>query len=504
MKQPDTHKTATQPEMPLEYLQALLDVSRQINSIKQPDELLESILDIAINHLSAERGFVLLKDEKSDNAFLPKAVKNIGTLKVSEVSDISHTTVQKVLKTTKPLLSFDAHSDERFDDVKSVVLHKIQSIAVVPLILKGTMIGVIYIDSREQKAGFTRQSLGFLQAFANQAAIALENARLLAQLQDENALLKEEFHRIYAFKEIIGKSKAMEQVFRMMGKVLNTGTTVILTGETGTGKEVVARAIHYNGNRSKKAFVPINCGAIPENLIESELFGHKKGAFTGAISDKTGLIESADGGTLFLDEVGELPLTMQVKLLRFLQERQFTPVGDVRPRTADVRIIAATHRDLQELIKAGEFREDLYYRLNVININIPPLRDRRKDIPLLVHHFIKKLNRKLETQVKSVTPGAVEQLTKYSWPGNVRELENTLERAIVLDNDGRISEDDLVINFNNNEATDIEAGVSLEHVSRQLLKKTLQSVDGNRTKAAQIMGVSLRWVHYKSKAWGLK
>lgn len=485
------------------YFQALLEISEQINSIKKPEELLESILDIAINHLSAERGFILLKDNKNEEDFETRAVRNIGTLKIEEVKDISHSTVKKVLKESKPLLSFDTPSDKRFDDAQSIVLHKIQSIAAVPLILKGEMIGVIYIDSRDQKAKFTRQSLDFLQVFANQAAIALENARLISLFQQENALLKEEFHRIYAFKEIIGKSKVMQQVFQMMGKVLNNETTVLLFGETGTGKELVARGIHFNGIRDKKPFVPVNCGAIPENLLESELFGHKKGSFTGAVSDKTGLIEMANGGTLFLDEIGELPLSMQVKLLRFLQDKQYVPIGDTRVRLADVRIISATNKNLEDSIRSGEFREDLYYRLHVINIAIPPIRERKKDIPLLVHHFLKKYNNSLVKQVSSVSTEAMNKIVNHDWPGNVRELENAIERAIVLDTDLIIGEDDLMFSIGKDKSAGIEAGLTLEKLSKKLLEKTLRAVDFNKTKAAEMMGVSLRWIHYKMKEWDL-
>jgi Nif-specific regulatory protein len=488
-------------DIPQQYLQALLEISNQINSIKEPEILLENILDIALQQLSAERGFILLKE---NGEYVPRAVRNIEKQKLDEIDDISHSTIQKVIEKKQPLLSFDALSDGRFDDSQSVILNQIQSIATVPLVLKGELIGVIYIDSRGQKARFSKQSLNFLQAFANQAAIALENARLIVGFQQENAILKEEFHRIYAFEEIIGKSKAMEQVFQMMGKVLNNDTNVLLMGETGTGKELVAKAIHYNGSRSKKAFVPVNCGAIPESLIESELFGHKKGAFTGAINDKEGLIKVADGGTLFLDEVGELPPTVQVKLLRFLQDRQFTPVGEVNPHTVDVRIITATNRDLQKAISQGIFREDLYYRLHVIHIIIPPLRERKKDIPVLTQYFLQKFGDKLEKRIKSVSPSAMDLLLQYDWPGNVRELENTLERAVVLDSNNCIDVEDLMLVLDDGKPSGIVAGMKLEDLSKELLEKTLIAVEGNKTLAADMMGVSVRWVHYKAKEWGLK
>lgn len=489
--------------MNITYVNALVDISQKINTIRDPDDLLNSIMDIAIQQLSAERGFILLKDEKKPDQFYPKAARNIDPSHVSHIQDISQSTVKKVLESCKPILTFDALSDERFDDSESIITQKIRSIACVPLMYKGELLGVIYIDRRGQKAALTNDSLDFLQAFANQASIALENVRLLTRLQEENSRLKEEFHRIYAFQEIVGHSPAMESVFQTMGKVLNNDTTILLMGETGTGKELVARAIHYNGWRKEKPFVPINCGAIPENLVESELFGHKKGAFTGAISDKRGLVEAANGGTLFLDEIGELPPPMQIKLLRFLQDKVFTPIGETSTRQADVRIIAATNQNLLALTRSGKFREDLYYRLNVITINIPPLRERLSDIPLLVKFFMGKYNLKLNKKIESITSGAMKKLLEYSWPGNVRELENTIERAMVLTSGTAISEENLILSTEEKEEAIIRAGLKLKDLSKILLQKSLEAAAGNKTKAAELMGVSLRWVHYKMKEWNL-
>lgn len=488
--------------IPERYLGALLEISQEINSIQEPETLLERILEIALQQLSAERGFILLK-EGAEQKLLPKAARNIDPAKISEVTEISATAVQKVLASQKPLLTFDARSDESFDAAQSVITHQIRSIACVPLLLRGKLLGVIYIDSRQQTARFNQQSLDFLSAFANQAAIALENARLVEALRSENELLKGEFHRIYSFKEIIARSKAMEPVLELMGKVLNNTAVVLITGETGTGKELVARAIHHNGRRSKQPFVALNCGAIPENLLESELFGYKKGAFTGAAADKKGLIEVADGGTLFLDEIGELPLALQVKLLRFLQEREVLRLGGSQPTPVDVRIIAASNRNLTEEVEEGRFRKDLFYRLNVIEIRLPPLRERKKDIPLLAHHFLKKFSRSLEKNITGFQPGALEKLLAYHWPGNVRELENALERAAVLASQNLISAEDLVLS-QVSAAGGVEAGTTLEEVSRALLEKTLRSCEGNKTRAAEAMGVSLRWIHYKMKEWGIE
>ncbi len=487
--------------VPERYLSALVEISQEINSIQELETLLERILDIALQQLSAERGFVLLREGR-DDTLVPRVSKNIDPTKASEVSEISSSAIQKVITTRKSILTYDVQSDKSFDATESVILHQIRSIACVPLLLKGQLIGVIYIDSRGKTAGFDQQSLEFLNAFSNQAAIAIENARLLDSLRNENELLKGEFHRIYSFKEIIAKSKGMERVLQLMGKVLNNTAVVLVTGETGTGKELVARAIHYNGPRKNNPFVTVNSAAIPENLLESELFGYKKGAFTGANTDKKGLIELADSGTLFLDEIGELPLGLQVKLLRFLQEREIQRLGDNRPIKVDVRIIAATHRNLAEEVREGRFREDLYYRLNVIEINIPPLRERKKDIPLLAQHFLKKFSQLMDKPITGFQPAALEKLIAYPWPGNVRELENAIERAVILASQPLISEEDIILN-SISESDGIEAGMTLEEVSRLLLEKTLRANDGNKTRTAEAMGVSLRWVHYKMKEWGL-
>ncbi len=489
-------------KIPERYLQALAEISQEINSIQELERLLERILEIALQQLQAERGFILLQEQKGQMP-VAKASRNIDPDKLNSISGISSTAVQKVLSTQKPILTFDALGGEGEDVSESVILHQIRSIACTPLLLKGELLGVIYIDSQEQTAKFDQQSLDFLSAFANQAAVAIENARLLAALRSENELLKGEFHRIYSFKEIVARSKAMEAVLRLMGKVLTNNSTVIITGETGVGKELVARAIHYNGHRKENPFVAVNCAAIPENLLESELFGYRKGAFTGANTDKKGMIELANTGTLFLDEIGDVPLNLQVKLLRFLQEREIQRLGDSRPYPVDVRIIAATNRNLAEEVKAGRFREDLYYRLNVIEIHIPPLRERLKDIPLLAHYFLKKYARSMEKSITGFQPGALEKLMSYHWPGNVRELENTIERAVVMANSALISEEDILINTLSQPGS-IEAGMTLEEISRILLEKTLRAYDGNKTKVAEAMGVSLRWVHYKMKEWQIK
>ena len=484
-----------------QYLQALVDISREINSIQSQQPLLEKILEIAIHQLSAERGFVLLKDAETGE--LQSRAAHIPPGESQQPDEmISQTALNSVIEKQQPILTFDTLSDAQFDDSQSVVAHKIRSIACVPLLQKGKLIGAIYIDSRGQIASFTRQSLDFLNAFANQAAIAIENAQFVDALRRENDRLQQEVQQKYTFKELVGESPAMEELFHLMTRVLNKDTTVLITGETGTGKEVVARAIHFNGTRKDKPFVPVNSAAIPENLLESELFGFKKGAFTGANADKQGLVQLANGGTLFLDEVGELPQHLQAKLLRFLQEREIMPVGAGKAIPVDVRIIAATNRDLAEEVRQNRFREDLYYRLNVIPMNLPPLRERRKDILLLASHFRKKFAQKMHLDINEFTPEALKKLSGYHWPGNVRELENVIERAMILAQPPAITDDDILLKELHGKQG-IQAGMSLDELSKTLLEKTLAACEGNKTRAAEMMGVSLRWIHYKIKEWQL-
>lgn len=316
-----------------------------------------------------------------------------------------------------------------------------------------------------------------------------------------------------AWGNIIGKSKEMENVFALMKKVADTPTTVLVCGESGTGKELIARALHRASSRSGAPFVSINCGAIPENLLESELFGHEKGAFTGAVGLKQGKFEFADRGTLFLDEVGEMSLSLQVKLLRVLQEHEFQRVGGNKDVQVDVRIIAATNKDLQEEVASGRFRSDLFFRLNVVRIDVPPLRERKADIPVLVAHFVSKFRERLGRSVRDVDPEVVDALYRYGWPGNVRELENVIERAVVLCRGGAITPDDLPAEIrgalagaaNLDTLISLEKGLSetLDAVEEQMIREALKKSDNIQAQAAKILGVSRSNLQYKMKKYGL-
>ncbi|HMR24144.1 MAG TPA: sigma 54-interacting transcriptional regulator [Oligoflexia bacterium] len=326
---------------------------------------------------------------------------------------------------------------------------------------------------------------------------------------------QQETEQDMAFGKIISNSKKMQQVFTTVEKIAPYKTTCLVLGESGTGKELLANAIHQTSTRKNKPFITVNCGAIPENLLESELFGHKKGAFTGAVSDKKGLFEEADGGTLFLDEVGELPLLLQVKLLRVLQEEEIRKVGDIQAKKIDVRIIAATLKNLEDAVNKGHFREDLYYRLNVLPIHLPALKERKEDIPILIEHFIKKKNKKLSSNVTSVSEEALKTLLDYDWPGNIRELENTIERSMILVSGEEITLENLPAQFQSKMEGAMSAGnhkfelgsLSIKKMTRKmeedLILKVLDQVDGNRTKAAKILEISHRALLYKIKEYGI-
>jgi two-component system response regulator AtoC len=341
----------------------------------------------------------------------------------------------------------------------------------------------------------------------DEIVLVLRKAEERETLRRENRALKEQIHKENQFESILAKSREMLEIFRTITKIADFKTTVLITGESGTGKELVARAIHARSSRTGAPFVAINCGAIPENLLESELFGHKRGAFTDATTDRRGLFEEADGGTLFLDEIGELPLNLQVKLLRVVQEGSIRRLGDTKDVEVDVRLIAATHRDLSADVKAGRFREDLFYRINVLLIHIPPLRTRREDVSLLIDHFILRNNTRLGTRIRGVQAEVRKLLLEYAWPGNVRELENTIERAMVLaetdvlgvsDLPERIRDalDPVQVHLASGELSIKRTAAAIEQI---LIRRALQKTKGNRTRAADLLEISHRALLYKIK-----
>ncbi len=350
----------------------------------------------------------------------------------------------------------------------------------------------------------------------DEVRLNINNALKSQNLEVENRSLKKELVKEYSFQNIIGNSPVMHQIYDLIKRVSQAPTNILVTGESGTGKEVIAKAIHYNGPLKDRPFVTINCGAIPENLMESEMFGHKKGSFTGAVTDKVGLFEVADSGSLFLDEVGELPITIQVKLLRAIQERIIRRVGATDDMKVDVRIIAATNRNLEEMVQKGTFRQDLFYRLNVINIKTPPLRDRKEDIPILAQHFLKKYNDKMSKNIGGISDEAIEILKKYDYPGNVRELENMIERTVALEGGQTILPESLPPMVNtmsgrkmasSHEIEVTNDGVDLDKVmgqiEKELLIKAIHTAGGIKKKAAKLLSITFRSMRYRVEKYNL-
>jgi Nif-specific regulatory protein len=432
----------------------------------------------------------------------------------SERVQASRAVVRRVQKDKAALLISNAPADLGSE---SVMKAQILSILGVPLWDGETIRGVLQADNRDGRGFFMADDLELLSALAPQATLAIENARLVQRLRLAEEKLRGEVKYLKGreekrrFANIIGDSNAMRDVFKQVDKVIDTRATVCIEGETGTGKEVIASAIHYQGRRRDKLFVAQNCAAMPENLLESELFGHKKGAFTGADHDKKGLFEIADGGTLFLDEIGEMPLNLQAKLLRVLQEGEIRPVGATQSRAVDVRIICATNRALEKEVERGAFRQDLFYRLRVFPLRLPPLRERREDIPLLVDHFLRKYTLEMNKPVSGATPEALDQLSSYNWPGNIRELENEVQRLVIQCDPGAFITPDLLAPA----VRKVEGLVGrvapkkgtlkdmMEEVERWLLQEALREHQGNKTKTAETLGITREGLHKKLSKYGM-
>jgi transcriptional regulator with GAF, ATPase, and Fis domain len=487
-------------------LLALYEMIRALNSETDPDMLLESILDMALRAVSAERGMILLR-ESADGAFSVRLARNLESETERDAEEYSRGIVARA-GAGKSVLALDAGEDERFRDLKSVSMYGIRSLMCVPLRSRSSIIGTVYLDSRREGTLFTQDDLRFIEAFADHAALALQNARERADLELENRQLRAATETRLHFGNLVGRSEAMQKVFHLIEKVAASELPVLIQGESGTGKELVARAIHFNGPRKRRIILSENCAAIPETLLESELFGHVRGSFTGAERDRQGLFEQADGGTLFLDEVGDMSPAMQARLLRALEAGEIRRVGGDRAIEVDVRVIAATHRDLSREVEAGGFREDLYYRLQVLAIDIPPLRERVEDIPLLMDHVLERIAKERGRERARVDPGVRALLERYGWPGNVRQLENVLQRLVLLAGEAVITRSELDSDASLREtllggASPEEESFSLDRGARDQLRRALEAAAGNRERAAELLGVSRATIYRKIKQYDL-
>jgi Nif-specific regulatory protein len=426
-------------ERRLKIMETLLDVSASINSMLNLDSVLREIVDAVVQITGGKRGLLMLKDEKTGALVAVLGRSKDGRDTPRESFDMSLSVVRKVADSGEPLFITNVGEEEDLRDQRSIVDLRIMTVICIPLQFGGKLVGVIYSDSDTVSERFSKSDLSILNAFGAQAAVAIENAKrhgeletIKEALESQNVVLREELSARYEFSGMVGRSPAMQRIFEVIRKVAPLSTTVLIQGETGTGKELIAKAIHYNGVRRARPIVSINCGALPRDILESELFGYRKGAFTGAEQDRAGLFEAANGGTIFLDEIGDMSVDLQVKLLRVLQEGEVRRLGEEFSRSVDVRVVSATNRDLASEVEKGNFRRDLFYRLNVVPIDVPPLRERQEDILPLVEFFLGKFSEEMKKPKPALSREAKELLLQHDWKGNVRELENAIERALAL------------------------------------------------------------------------
>jgi len=487
-----------------DFFNALLKISETVlDGATATRPLLERILDIAMDVTEAERGFLFIKSLQGEGNIVPVISRNFDPKLFAEKERYSIGVLEQVMQSGEPVVTINAEEDDRFKGRESVVINKLTSIICVPIRKQKSVLGYIYLDSQERRAHFNLETLNFMRVFATQTAIALEAADFVNRLALENEALKSQSDAISPFAEIIGKSPQIRSIFDMTSRVTETDIPVLILGESGTGKELIARSIHYRGARKHKPFIAQFCGSLADNLLESELFGYKKGAFTGAGKDKPGLLEAADGGTFFLDEIADVSLDIQTKLLRFLQEGEFRRVGDTQVRKVDTRIIAATNKNLEAMVKTGEFREDLFYRLNVVTIRLPALRERQGDLPLLADHFLSKYCEKYHRDGLKFSRMGMEAILQHHWPGNVRELQNAIQRAVTL-SPGKIIEPEHLALRRVDSGAGSDEPVTIADMERKFVLRALSELEGNRTKTADRLGVSLRWLQYRLKEWQIE
>ncbi len=500
--------------LPQETLSALVDASAAINAAQGLTETLHAIAAASAAVLRAEASSVIMLDQARSKQVFLAAVGDRSDQLVGVEYDAGVGVSGKALATGKAQIHNDvAHEKAHYKEIDDKVAFQTRSLVAAPMIHKGESLGVVEVINPVDTEQFSDKDKELAQVFANLAAIAVANARSFDRVKRENRGLKEAFRPP---AKMLGDSPAMREVLGLIQRVSPSSTTVLLLGESGTGKELAARAIHENSPRADLPFIAVNCAALPETLLESELFGHEAGAFTGATGRRLGRFELADEGTIFLDEIGEVSPAVQVKLLRVLQEKEFVRVGGTRTIGCDVRVIAASNRDLDADRRDGRFRDDLYYRLNVFPITVPPLRMRREDIPTLVEHFMGLLSGELKTPCPDVTDQAMQALAQYDWPGNIRELQNILERACLLADEGVITPAQLpaeIAETDHKPAADSSgqlsasrqgppnSGSTLENMEKTLIIKALGEHNGNQTRAAKALGISRDNLRYRIKKY---
>jgi len=494
-------------------LSTLLETSQALSSTLDLKQALHRVLEILGRHHGALRSTVVLLNEESGDVEVEAsagAVTPGKRVRYRLGEGITGQVVQSGKPIVVPRVSREPAFLNRAADRPELPQQELSYISA-PISLEGRTVGAVGVDLRYKADRDYHRTVKFLGVVASMIAQAVKVHRLIRadrqRLVDENTHLRLELKERYDFSNLIGTSGPMRQVYEQVSQVARTNTTVLLRGESGTGKELIAHALHYNSPRARKPFVKVSCAALPHDLIESELFGYEKGAFTGAHASKKGRFELAHGGTLFLDEIGELNLATQIKLLRVLQEREFERLGGTQPIRADIRLVAATNKDLEKAIAVGEFREDLFYRLNVFAIFVPPLRERKPDILLLADHFVEKFAREHSKDVRRVATPAIDMLMSYHWPGNVRELANAIERGVVVCDGPVLHAHHLPPTLQTAEATGTVSTRSLrdvlEAVERDALQDALKSARGNRAKAARLLSTTERIFNYRVRKLGV-
>ena len=511
----------------------MLAVAKGLASERDLKKVLTVAVDAIVEFTSAERAFVWLGD--AENGSVPVA-RNVDQEHVRKpAGKLSRSILKRAIEEGQTVLTDNASEDSDFLGSASIGEMKLRSVICTPLVLHGETIGAIYVDHRFRDAEFREEDMALLDEFRDLASIAIENAQLFEENQTQRKRLEELNEQLskevaeqnqevesyrrklrslkprdkykFDYSAIIGSSPAIREVFSILDRVIPTEFPVLIQGESGTGKELVAQAIHQNGDRKDKPFLTENCGAVPESLLESELFGHVRGAFTGAERTRDGLFQQADGGTLFLDEIGEMSPTMQTKLLRALQEGEVRKVGATAVEKVDVRILSATNRDLREAVGEGTFREDLFYRLNVVGIRLPPLRERREDVETLLEFFLEKACEGSGRE-RTFSAAALKILTAHTWPGNVRELQNEVKRLVALSDD--VIGPELLEGMRSGAASAAPttrgslAGQSLKDLERQAIVETLKLTGGNKAETAKRLGISRRALYDKIEKYGLK
>jgi Nif-specific regulatory protein len=479
-----------------EQFDTLYKISQILNSVNYTDTLIIETLDLVIEVVRAERGLFVQYDDIRKR-FSIIAARNVQKENIVDLSEFSSGILQKVIDSCQPCLYHDVQGDPSVSQFHSVQLQNIKSVLGVPILKNKRVWGVVLVDSRMNRKEFNEENLVFLDFFSNIVSLALDKISKLENLEKENLLLRNRIEAEKSIPELVGESQVMKKLAILINKVAKTDATVLLLGESGTGKELIAKAVHNFSERKDKPYLAQFCGSIPDTLLESELFGFKRGAFTGANTDKKGLFEVASGGTFFLDEIADISMALQAKMLRVLQSKEIMRLGDTKVIQIDARVIAATNKDLKQLVKEDKFREDLFYRLNVFPIQIPPLRERIGDVPLLAYHFIKKFSDK-DIHVDTKT---MRMLEEYSWPGNVRQLENVIHRAIILCDEEKLLPEHMVLE---EDSDDTNFKGTLREFEKILLLKRLKMFDNNRTATAKSLGVSVRWVQLKLKEMNVK